>query len=40
MNFYEEQLTNEELNKVLGGLDPEEDNSTNLDYDDAEEEIL
>lgn len=35
MYKFEEQLSNEELNKVLGGLDPEDDNRTDVDYDDA-----
>ncbi|RKE04922.1 hypothetical protein BXY64_1953 [Marinifilum flexuosum] len=38
MNFFEEQLTNEELNKVFGG-NPEEDNRTDVDYDDAIGEV-
>jgi len=37
MNVFEEKLTTEELNKVFGGNYPAEDNSTDIDYDDAEE---
>lgn len=39
MNFYEEHLSNEELNKVLGGNYPAEDNSTDIDYDDSEVDV-
>ncbi len=39
MNLFEEKLTTEELKNVYGGNDPVEDDSTDVDYDDAEETV-
>lgn len=40
MNLHEEQLSNEEINLIYGGSsDPDNDKGTDVNYDDAEDEV-